>query len=134
MTTTARPHALIVDDNPDNRLVIRIALESRNFVVEDIGDPIHAQDVLNTRTFDLLILDLQMPGRTGREILLTLRPNPLHDHMKVIILTAHAYLNTDEIENKADFTLQKPFNPVELAALCDRIQASSAPNITAHTG
>jgi len=134
MLRTTYPQALVVDDNDDNRQIVRLALESQNFNVVDIDDPIAAQNLLTHQTFDLLILDLQMPLLDGREILRETRPNPLHRNMKIVVLTAYHHLDTPEVEDLADYVMLKPIHPIQFAELCDRIQASHNPSTTLHGG
>jgi CheY-like chemotaxis protein len=109
------PTALIIDDNYFNRDVARIALEGEGFIVTDLEDPQVAANLLNHLTFDLLILDLQMPVMDGREVLRRIRVNPLHRCMKIIIMTANAHMETPEIQEAVDFNVM--FKPIDISML-----------------
>lgn len=115
--------ALIIDDNEDNRNIVRIALQSANFIVTEYEDTLLAVSILKERTFDLLVLDLQMPLLNGEQVLRAVRSNPLHQAMMIIMLTAHSQANSVEIRENANFIMYKPINVIEFASFARRIQS-----------
>ena len=80
---------LIVDDEPNVRLVLQTALESVGYQVSGAGDGQRAFEQLRERDggFDLILLDLQMPKMNGMELLAQLRDSGIM--VPVVILTAH---------------------------------------------
>ena len=58
-------HILIVDDNPEIREIIQILLSGEGFLTEEAKDGKTALDLLQTTCFDLIILDIMMPGLNG---------------------------------------------------------------------
>ena len=56
---------LIVDDNPEIREIIHILLEGEGFLIEEAADGQHALDLTKKLDFDLIILDIMMPGLNG---------------------------------------------------------------------
>ena len=78
---------LIVDDEPNVRLVFRTALESPECTVAAAEDGETALRWLDNRFADLVLLDLQMPGMDGMEVLRQLRDRG--DSVPVVIVTAH---------------------------------------------
>ena len=83
---TAR-RILIVDDEPNVRLVFRTALESTGHELAAVEDGAKALEWLKSNNVDLILLDLQMPGMGGMEVLERLRGSG--NGVPVIIVTAH---------------------------------------------
>jgi CheY-like chemotaxis protein len=120
------PSALIVDDEFYNRDVFRIALESVGYEVMDAANGAIGLDILGKQTFNLLILDLQMPVINGREVLKKLRQMPLHKDMQVAVITANVPMATDEIHEYADYVMYKPINVQAFAQLAMRLRSLKA--------
>ncbi len=107
--------ALLVDD--DRRLTALVVefLQANGVLVTHAPDGETALDVLRRETFDVVLLDVMMPGLDGLEVLRRMRRN---DDTPVIMLTAKGD-DTDRVvglELGADDYLPKPFNPRELLA------------------
>ena len=85
MTGAAR--ILIVDDEPNVRLVFRTALEAVGYAVDEVADGGAALDRLRESPADLVLLDLQMPRLDGMATLARLRE--AGDDVPVVIITAH---------------------------------------------
>jgi CheY-like chemotaxis protein len=79
----------VVEDNPDNRLLVQVMLESEYQVVEyETG--IAALEGLPRDKPDLVLLDVSLPEMDGTEVLRRLRVDPALSRLPVIALTAHA--------------------------------------------
>jgi DNA-binding response OmpR family regulator len=78
---------LIVDDEPNVRLVFRTALESSGYSITTAADGEQALNWLMAETVDLVLLDLQMPGLSGMDVLEAMRKASLN--VPVVIITAH---------------------------------------------
>ena len=107
---------LIVDDDPRLRDLLRRYLGENQFEVGVAHDGPSMQRLLQRETFDLLILDLMLPGEDGLSLLRRLRGQ--NDRTPVVMLTAKGD-DVDRIiglEVGADDYLAKPFNPRELLA------------------
>ena len=59
---------LIVDDEPDVNLALRIVLEDNNFIVDSFNDPLRALENFKADLYDLIILDIKMPKKDGFEV------------------------------------------------------------------
>jgi CheY-like chemotaxis protein len=118
--------ALIIDDNLSNRQIFRTILECNGYQVTDTGDPAAGINFLANSTYTLLLLDLQMPRITGEYILNQIRPNPRHDDMTIIIVTANPHMTTDNAQNKADYVFQKPINVSEFTQFTKRFTHADA--------
>lgn len=80
-------HLLIVDDEPNIRLMLRTALESPETKITSAEDGNTAIAELQAGRFDLVLLDLKMPGLDGLEVLETIRASG--NNVPVVFLTAH---------------------------------------------
>src|ERR671917_2499555 len=77
---------MIVDDEQDITTVFRIGLENNQFIVTTFNDPIEALSRFKPGLFDLLILDIRMPGMNGFQLYHKIRR--IDDKVKVCFLTA----------------------------------------------
>jgi CheY-like chemotaxis protein len=114
--------ALVVDDNFYNRQIFHIALESVGYTVSESEDGVQGTALLDTRTFHVLILDLQMPTLDGRAVLQIVKANPLHKNMRIIVVTANAHMATDDIDHMADYIMHKPIDVVEFSEFVSRLK------------
>lgn len=64
---------LVVDDNPEIREILRILLTGEGYAVEEAADGVAALRQLQNHTFDLIILDIMMPGMNGYQTCLEIR-------------------------------------------------------------
>ena len=106
-------HILVIDDDERLRLLLRRFLEESGFRVTDVGSASDARKVLDGLAFDLLIVDIMMPGETGLEFLADLRKK---NAVPALFLTAMAETEhrITGLESGADDYISKPFEPREL--------------------
>ena len=90
----SRPRVLVVDDNPINLELITILLEGEDFDVFGVADAQEALSALQGRTFDLLVLDVQLPGMSGLDLLRLLRSRPDTGNCCAVVVTSYA-METD---------------------------------------
>jgi len=129
---------LIVDDDPKLRELLRRYLGENQFDVALAPDGPSMQRLLQREQYDMIILDLMLPGDDGLTLLRRLREH--HDRTPVLMLTAKG----DEIDRiiglevGADDYLAKPFNPRELLArihaVLRRSPAAAAPGAPGSPG
>ena len=115
MTVTAK-HLLVVDDDPRLRELLRRYLTENDFQVSLAQDAPSMNRLMQRQTFDLIILELRLPGEDGLSIVRRLRGGG--ERTPIIMLTAKGD-DVDRIlglEMGADDYLPKPFNPRELLA------------------
>lgn len=114
---------LVVDDNRMNRMKLSISLEQQGHAVELAEDGSQAMELLKQRSFDLVLLDIIMPGIDGYEVLERIKGNPKMRDIPVIVISALDEIDSAVrcIEMGAEDYLPKPFNPVLLRA---RLNAS----------
>jgi DNA-binding response OmpR family regulator len=81
-----RNRVLIVDDEPDITLVIKLGLESNGFIVKTYNDPLLALSNFKADSYDLLLLDIKMPRMNGFELYQRLQEIDLK--VKICFITA----------------------------------------------
>jgi CheY-like chemotaxis protein len=89
---------LLVDDEPDNSSIFRIALEDNGFDVDTFDDPTLALSAFKSDYYDLLILDIKMPKMNGYELYEKMKK--IDDKVKVCFLTASAEQYKEEYRQK----------------------------------
>jgi DNA-binding response OmpR family regulator len=112
---------LIVEDDPDIALGLQQDLRLEGYDVEVVGDGQQALDLAETGSFDLILLDVMLPGKDGFAVCRELRR--AGKRMPIIVLTArsHEAEKVLGLELGADDYVTKPFSPMELRA---RIKAA----------
>ena len=107
---------LIADDKATSRELLRTVLERQGYAITEAADGEEALQKALAETPDLILLDLQMPRRTGYEVLRELRKDPRHAALPIIALTASAMQGDREKALAAGFTgyLAKPVALVHL--------------------
>ncbi len=108
-----QPHILVVDDDTRLRELLRKFLSENGFRVATASDAADARAKLGVLTFDLIVLDLMMPGESGLDFARALRQNSA---VPILMLTAmgEAEDRITGLETGADDYLAKPFEPREL--------------------
>jgi len=107
---------LVVDDDPKLRELLRRYLSENQFEVSVAQDATAMNRLMQRESFDLIVLDLMLPGEDGLSIVRRLRG--ANDRTPIVVLTAKGD-DVDRIvglELGADYYLGKPFNPRELLA------------------
>jgi CheY-like chemotaxis protein len=107
---------IIADDEPSMRLLVHATIESDDYSVLEAADGNQAWDLIQQQRPSLVLLDVQMPGKSGLELLKMVKADPSLAATKVILLTAKAQETDIEagLIAGADFYLTKPFSPLDL--------------------
>lgn len=122
-TSTAAGVILLVDDNAMNRNMLGRRIERQGHKILEAEDGREALEILREQEIDLMLLDVEMPGVNGFEVLQRVKADPDLRKTAVIMLSALDEIDivVSCIQNGADDYVPKPFNPVLLNA---RIAAS----------
>ena len=106
-------HILIVDDDNRIRELIKEYLEEKNFIVSTANNAEEASEKIKLVDFEIIVLDIMMPGESGLVLTKKLRKNI---STPIILLTAKGEVDDRIIglESGADDYLVKPFSPKEL--------------------
>lgn len=113
-----RQKVLIVDDEMDALLALKVALEAEGYNIVEAKDGYEAIEKVHSEIPDVILLDLMIPGIDGFEVCKQLKSNPMYSHIPVIMLTARGEVDdkVEGIELGADDYVTKPFNLKELKA------------------
>ena len=106
-------HILVVDDDEGIRSLLKKYLNEKKYLVSTADSAENALEKVKIMKFDLIILDIMMPGKSGLDFL---NQNKEHINTPVILLTAKGEPNEriQGLEMGADDYLPKPFEPKEL--------------------
>ena len=108
-----KAHILIVDDDERIRELVKQYLEENNYLITTANSGEDAEKKINIIRFDLIILDIMMPGQSGLDFT---NKNKKKIETPIILLTAKGEANDriEGLETGADDYLAKPFEPKEL--------------------
>ncbi len=114
--TATMPHILVVDDDARLRELLRRFLTDHALLVTTASGAAEARGLLPLLRYDLMILDVMMPGETGLELARSLRQQQPTEQLPILLLTARGETSDriDGLEAGADDYLAKPFEPREL--------------------
>ena len=107
---------VIADDESSIRLLVHATIESDDFAVMEASNGAEAWALIQQYKPGLVLLDVQMPGRSGLEVLRLIKADPGLKATRVILLTSKAQETDVEVGLMAgaDFYLTKPFSPLDL--------------------
>ena len=108
-----KAHILVVDDDDGIRSLVKKYLNENNYLVNTAQNAEDALDKIQIIEFDIIILDIMMPGKSGLDFI---QENKLKLETPIILLTAKGEANerVTGLEMGADDYLPKPFEPKEL--------------------
>ena len=119
---------LVCDDEPILRILVRATFDREHYTVVVARNGHEALALARSEQPDLIVLDVVMPGRSGRSVLDALRRDPATAAIPIIILTAWTQSADGEamLRAGADRYLTKPFSPHALASLVDELLSDPA--------
>ena len=114
------PRVLCVDDNPANLLLVQTLLEDMGAKVHAVESGYAAVDAVKQEAYDLVLMDVQMPGMDGRQSTEAIRQWESERHgtpLPIVALTAHAMANEKRalLQSGMDDYLTKPISERQLA-------------------
>ncbi len=86
----AEKKILLVEDNPVNRRLAIFLLRSQGYQVREATSALEAFEILKSESFDLIVMDIQLPGMDGLEATTKLRGEPATAAIPVIAVTSYA--------------------------------------------
>jgi CheY-like chemotaxis protein len=113
---------LIADDEPSLRLLVSATIASDEYDVVEAIDGDEAWGLIRQHRPSVVLLDVQMPGRTGLELARAIRQDPDLAKTCVILLTSKAQQSDVQagMDAGADRYLTKPFSPLELLRVVEQ--------------
>jgi len=117
-------HILIVDDDDRIRILVKQYLQDNNYLVTTAKDAFDAKNKIDLIKFDLIVLDIMMPKKSGLELTDELKKE---NKVPIILLTAKGEIDerVEGLERGADDYLGKPFEPKELLLRIKNILAKT---------
>jgi len=113
---------LYVEDNPENRLLVRRILMAEDFDVFEANDAFQAMNIIETTKPDLILMDINLPEVDGYTLTARLKENPKLSQVPIIALTANVMKGDREriLDSGCDGYIQKP---IDVDALPDQIRS-----------
>lgn len=118
-----KPIALIVEDDRDIVALFRHVLDVAGYRTEIVMNGKEAMERLYTLHPDIVLLDLQLPGMSGVDILKNMRADEQLISTPVVVITAYAYIS-DSLPVEPDLLLLKPVDINQLSNLVQRLKAT----------
>jgi response regulator RpfG family c-di-GMP phosphodiesterase len=112
---------LLVDDDAPLRTLLRTTLAAVAVEVEEAESAAAALARIASRLPDVVVLDVHMPGMNGLELSAQLKREPRTAGVQIVLLTGGGTREADAARAGADAYLRKPFSPLELLAVVDRL-------------
>lgn len=114
---------LLIDDDPTQHLILGNYLRLSGYEVAHADEGKQGLKIMDIQKPDLLLLDIQMPGMDGFQVLETIRRNPAFNDLPILLLTSldRQHLKIKGLELGADDYITKPYDQAELLA---RIKAA----------
>jgi PleD family two-component response regulator len=109
---------LVVEDDEATRGALRALLDDAGYVCDEASDGERAVDAMRDTRFDLVLLDLGLPGMSGADVHRQLRQDPRTRFLPIVFLTAHSdrEVKLAELEAGAEDFITKPYDAEELLA------------------
>ncbi|MCA9945533.1 MAG: response regulator [Ardenticatenaceae bacterium] len=121
MSQLAESTALIIEDDPDLVQIFSQALTLSGYQTHPVSDGNQALEWLAEFVPDVVVLDLHLPGVSGRTILGKIRGDGRLANTRIILATAD-HLTADELRDSADLVLLKPISFKQLRDLSSRLR------------
>jgi CheY-like chemotaxis protein len=110
------PRILVVDDEPDQRFLLRRIFEQAGYEVSDTGDGAAALRAICESTPDLVMTDMMMPVMGGAELIKHLRSDPATASIPILAVSGDCH-----IADGADAVVPKPYRPEHLVAIANAL-------------
>lgn len=118
---------LYVEDNPDNRLLVRRILLSEDYGLIEANNAFEALEVIKQRKPDLILMDINMPDMDGYTLTAKIKAMPGFERVPILALTANVMRGDRErtLEAGCDGYIQKPLDIDQLIKEIERFLARS---------
>ncbi len=128
LPTKEKGKILYVEDNPDNRTLVRRILLSEDYGLLEATDAHEALELLKTAKPDLILMDINMPDMDGYTLTAKIKSTPGFERVPILAITANVMRGDKEktLEAGCDGYIQKPIDFDELLSEIERFLARSA--------
>jgi DNA-binding response OmpR family regulator len=117
---------LIVEDDPDINNLIAYNLQKEGFNIEQVFDGLSAQEKLKKESFNIVVLDIMLPGINGFDVCKMIKDDPRNFNTFIIVISAKS-CQQDKLYAHllgANYYLSKPFDLVDLLSTVRQISAN----------
>jgi two-component system cell cycle response regulator DivK len=113
---------LYIEDNPDNRLLVKRILLADDYALLEAKDAVEALNILKDNHPDLILMDINMPDMDGYTLTAKIKSMPGFEHTPILALTANVMRGDKEktLEAGCDGYIQKPFDIDQLTREIER--------------
>jgi two-component system cell cycle response regulator DivK len=127
LSTEEKGTILYVEDNPDNRMLVRRILLSEDYKLLEATNAAEALETLKTTRPDLILMDINMPDMDGYTLTAKIKTMPGFEKMPILALTANVMRGDKEkvLEAGCDGYIQKPIDFDELLREVERFTSRS---------
>ena len=125
---------LIVDDDAALRMLLRTTLTADDFEVAEAEDVQRASDLARLWRPRVVVLDVSMPGIDGLSFCSELKRKPAYGAPVVVLLTGRELGQWEAAQAGADALLRKPFSPLELVGVIDRMTGAEEVEVSTEPG
>lgn len=127
LPTEEKGTILYVEDNPDNRMLVRRILLSEDYGLLEATNAMEALELLKTTKPDLILMDINMPDMDGYTLTAKIKTTPGLERIPVLALTANVMRGDKEktLEAGCDGYIQKPIDFDELLREIDKFLSRS---------
>ena len=128
LPTEEKGTILYVEDNPDNRMLVRRILLSEDYSLLEATNATEALETLKTAKPDLILMDINMPDMDGYTLTAKIKSMPGFEKMPILALTANVMRGDKEkvLEAGCDGDIQKPIDFDEILREVERYTSRSA--------
>jgi response regulator RpfG family c-di-GMP phosphodiesterase len=118
---------LLVDDDAGLRALLRTTFEAVDVELEEASNAASAAAAVARRRPDVIVLDVRMPGMDGLAFCRSVKSDPATRDIGIVLLTGDSGTPAEAREAGADAFLRKPFSPLELLAIVERLAGGLDP-------
>src|SRR5215471_2452447 len=120
---------LVVEDQPDNRQIIRDVLAPTDYEITEAENGVEALAAIAKQRPDLILMDIQLPGLDGYEATRRIKADVALQAIPIIVVTSYALAGDDDKARAAgcDAYISKPYSPRQLLAKVREYLSSPAP-------
>lgn len=108
-----KPSVLVIEDNEQNRYLATFLLEARGYEVDVALDGVSGIKTAKEKRYDIILLDIQLPGMDGYTVARSLRDDPSTRRIPIVAVTSYAMPGDRDkaLSSGCDGYIEKPINP-----------------------
>lgn len=117
-----KPHRiLVIDDDPDISMMLRLMLEYKGYTVQTADRPEETRNILRDNPADLIIMDMLLSGINGTDICAALKKDEATKKIPLMMISAHPNAREICLQAGADDFISKPFDMQDILTRISRL-------------